>query len=78
VVLGYVPWETLYEQVKLKTLVQMEIEPHVDEPPGTSQVADRLTKQEFPSHLVKEVVGCTKQVSAKGKSATIGHIFSCC
>jgi len=76
-VFGYVSWKTLCEQVKLKALVQMQIEPHIDEPPGASQVADRLAEQEFPSHLVKEVVGCTKQVSAEGESATIGQIFSC-
>jgi len=50
----------------------VETEPHINEPLGTPQVADGLTKQEFPGYLVEEVVGCAKQVSAEGKSATIG------
>jgi len=50
----------------------MEAEPHVDKPPRTPQVADGLAEQEFPGYLMKEVVSCAKQVSAEGKSATIG------
>jgi len=74
-VFSYVPWETLCEQVKFEALVQMQIEPHIDEPPGASQVANRLAKQELLSYLVEEVIGCSKQLSAEGKSATIGQIF---
>jgi len=52
--------------------VHVAAKPHVDKPPGTPQVADGLAEQEFLSYLVEEVVSCAKQVSAKGKSATIG------
>ena len=58
-------------------LVHVEAEPHVDEPPGTPQVADGLAEQEFLSHLVKEMVGSTKQVSAEGKSATVSQSLCC-
>jgi len=50
----------------------VETKPHIDKPPGTPQVADGLTEQEFPGYLMKEVVSRAKQVSAEGKSATIG------
>jgi len=72
IVRGYIPGEALCEEVKLKTLVHVETEPHVDEPPGTPQVADGLAEQEFLGYLVKEVVSRAKQVLAEGKSATIG------
>jgi len=52
--------------------VHVETEPHIDEPPGTPQIADGLAEQEFPGYLVEEVVSCAKQVSAKGESTTIG------
>ena len=52
--------------------MHVEAKPHVDKPPGTSEVADGLAELEFPSYLVEEVVSCAKQVSAVGKSATIG------
>jgi len=44
IVLGYIPGEALCEEVKLRTLVHMEAEPHVDKPPGTPQVADGLAE----------------------------------
>jgi len=51
--------------------VHVETEPHINEPPGTPQVADGLAEQEFPGYLVEEVVSCAKQVSAKGESTTV-------
>jgi len=71
-VLGYIFGEALCEKIKLEALVHVEAKPHVDEPPGTPQVADGLAKQEFLSYLVEVVVSCAKQVSAERKSATIG------
>jgi len=57
--------------------MHVDAEPHVDKPPGTPQVADGLVEQEFLSYLVEEMVGSTKQVSAKGKSATISQSLCC-
>jgi len=34
----------------------MSVEPHVNEPPRTSQVADGFTKQEFLGYLVEEMI----------------------
>ena len=53
-IFGYISWEILCEQVEVKALMQVQIEPHVDKPPGTSQVADRLTKQEFLGYLMEK------------------------
>jgi len=77
-VLGYISGETLREEIKLEVLVHVEAKPHVDKPPGTPQVADGLAEQEFLGYLVEEVVSCAKQVSAEGKSTTIGQSFCCC
>jgi len=35
----------------------MGIEPHVDEPPGASQVADRFTQQKLLGYLMEEMIG---------------------
>jgi len=53
--------------------VHVKVEPHVNKRPGTPEVADGLTEQEFLSYLVEEMVGSAKQVSANGKSATISQ-----
>jgi hypothetical protein len=50
----------------------MSIKPHVDKPPRTSQVADGFTQQKLLSHLMKEMIGITQTVLAKGKLGTIG------
>jgi len=71
-ILSYIPREALCEEVKLEVLVHVEVKPHVNKPPGTTQVADGLVEQEFLSYLVEEVVSCAKQISAERKSATIG------
>jgi len=70
-VLGYISGEMLHEKIKLKAPVHVETEPHVDEPPGTPQVADRLAEQEFLSFLVEKMVGSAEQVSAERESATV-------
>jgi len=62
----------LCEEVEFKTLVHVKAKLHIDKPPGSSQVADGLAEQEFPGYLMKEVVSRAKQVSAEGKSTTIG------
>ena len=74
-VFSYISWETLCEQVEVETLVQMQVKPHVDKPPGASQVASGLTEQEFLGYLMKKVVGGAKQVSAEGESATVSQSF---
>ena len=76
-VLGYISRETLREEIKLKAPVHMEAEPHVNKPPGTPQVADRLTEQEFLGYLVEKMVGSTKQVSAERESATVSQSLCC-
>ena len=50
----------------------MGIKPHIDEPPGASQITDGFTQQKFLSHLMKEMISRTRNVSAKGESGTIG------
>jgi len=42
IILGYVSGEVLRKEVELKALVHMDTEPHIDEPPGSPQVADGL------------------------------------
>ena len=66
------PWGSAAPRGQLKTLVHVEAKPHIDKPPGTPKVADGLAEQEFPGYLMEEVVSHAKQVSAEGKSATIG------
>jgi hypothetical protein len=53
-------------------LVHMGIQPHVDEPPWASQIADGFTEQELLSQLMEEMICGTQEVSAKGESGTIG------
>ena len=76
-VLRYISRETLREKIKLKAPVHVEAEPHVDKPPGTPQVADRLAEQEFLSYLVEKMVSGTKQVSAERESATVSQSLWC-
>jgi len=76
-VLGYISWETLREEMKLKAPMHVEAEPHVDKPSGTPQVANRLAEQEFLSYLVEEMVGSTKQVSDERESATVSQSLCC-
>ena len=65
-IFSYISWEMLCEQVKVKALMQMQIEPHINKPLGASQVADRLTEQEFLGHLMEKMVSSAKQVSTGG------------
>jgi hypothetical protein len=76
-IFGYISWEMLCEQVEVKALMQVQIEPHVNKPPGTSQVADRLTKQEFLGYLMEKMVSSAKQVSAERKLATVSQSLCC-
>jgi hypothetical protein len=76
-VFSYISWETLCEQVEVETLVQMQIEPHVDKPPGASQVASGLAEQKFLGYLMEKVVSSAKQVSAERESATVSQSFCC-
>jgi len=50
----------------------MGIEPHADEPPGASQIADGFTKQKLFGYLMKEEISKTQEVSVEKKSATTG------
>jgi len=48
-------------------LVHMGINPHIDKPPGASQITDGFTKQELLDYLMKEMIGITQK-----ESMTIG------
>jgi hypothetical protein len=50
----------------------MGIEPHVDEPPWASQVANGFTQQKLLGYLMEEVIGRAQKISAKRESVTIG------
>jgi hypothetical protein len=65
-------WELLSEKILLQTFVHVGIYPHVNEPPGASQIADGLTEQELLSYLVEKIVGGAQQVSPKRESGAIG------
>jgi len=65
-------WKLLRKEVPLQTLMHMGIKPHIDEPPGASQITDGFTQQKLLSHLMKEMIHRTQKVSAKGESGTIG------
>ena len=72
IIFSNISWKLLHKEVPLQTLVHMGIKPHIDEPPGASQITDGFTQQKLLSHLVKEMIGRTQKVSAKGGSGTIG------
>jgi len=76
-IFSYISWKTLCEQVKVEAFVQMQIKPHVDKPPGASQVANGLAEQEFLGYLMEKMVGSAKQVSAERESATVSQSLCC-
>jgi hypothetical protein len=76
-VLGYISWEVLREQVEIEALVQVQIEPHINKPPRTSQVADRLAEQEFLDYLMKKVINSAEQITAERKLTTASQSFCC-
>jgi len=55
----------------LQMLVHMGIKPHIDKPPGAPQIIDRFTQQELLGYLMKEMIGRTQKVLAKGELVTI-------
>jgi len=68
----------LHEEVQLQTLVHMGIKPHIDKLAGASQIIDGFTQQKLLGHLMKEMIGRTQKVLAKGESGTIGYPLGSC
>jgi hypothetical protein len=55
IIFSNISWKLLSEEIPLQAFVHVGIQPHVNKPPGASQVADGFTKQKFLTHLVQEM-----------------------
>jgi len=67
IIFGNIPWNLLGEKIPLQTLMHMGVQPHIDEPPRTSEIlgeeGDKWNSRgigQGESHSIGQQFGCSK------------------